>query len=74
MQFPRNSPPLVILGAQQVSRKPLQLLVGLPQRFLGPLQAGDVEHGPHHPRRLAHAVAGDYGPVMDVGPLAIGAQ
>src|ERR1039458_4947277 len=43
LPLPRNSPPLVILGAQQVSGNLMKPLIGPLKRFLGALQAGDVE-------------------------------
>jgi len=42
VHFPRDSPPLVILCAQQVSRELMKLAIGLLERFLGALLVRDV--------------------------------
>src|ERR1022692_3184686 len=60
VQLPRDSPPLVILGAQQVSGKLMKPPIGPLKRFLGALEVGDVEHRSDDPSHLPRAVAGDY--------------
>jgi len=56
VQLPGDSPPLVVLGAQQVRRELVKLAIGLLEGFLDLLSFRDVQGVGHQRCRVALAV------------------